>query len=674
MDIELSLALKLFEAGDPEAAREKCRALLARDPADAEANHLMAALARETGDRGAALGHIRAALESRPDIAQYHYTLGLIHHDQGASINAGRAFEAVLALDPDHPDAHRNLGIIDQSLGQPGKALDHFARALERAPGDRVLRRNFLECLAGQAPSEVPPTARHLVEESFAIADLDQKLVRAAALRCVMAAPPFAEGLARARAIGGTARLALDGAPWFHALAGDGLFGEILIGDLLPDGEMETLLGEIRRALLDLALHHGETLSRFPLEFCCALAHQAFNGEYVYPLRAQEEADLGALLAQLKAAPPGGQDSARLAISAAYLALGAWLDQAPADPPAPLVALLRRQVDEPRAEAAIIQTIPSLEGTPAAEASTISARVKAQYEANPYPRWLKLGTFRERGVGAMLGEAFPHFCGPETLSAPGPILIAGCGTGQQALIAARRHPGSQILAVDLSRASLAHAKRKAGELELGNIRFLEADILDLGRIGERFQLIECSGVLHHMADPLEGWRILASLLGDDGVMKVALYSKLGRRFITQARDWIAEEKLAPTPGVIRRFRARILALDAGDPLRGVSRFTDFYSLSGCRDLLFHVQETGFDLPGIADCLSRLGLSLIGLQLPEQRIGEVYRAAFPGDPAMTDLGNWHRIECENPDIFKGMYQFWCHKPRPGRDGQENHNAG
>jgi SAM-dependent methyltransferase len=677
MDIELSLALKLFEAGDPEAAADKCRAVLAGDPAHAEAHHLMAVLCRETGDGLAALGHIRAAVESHPELPQYHYMLGLVRHDCGALDNARRAFEAGLAIDPDHADAGRNLGIIHQSLGDGAKALDYFVGALELAPDDRVLRRNFLECLSGQARLELPAsTARH-VHESFGRAEIDEKLVRAAALRCVMASSPFTDGLARAGALGGDCRLALGGAPWFRSLAGNALFGEILIGDILADRQMETLLKEIRRALLHLAMREPDTLSRVPLEFCCALAHQAFNGEYVYPVTDLEEAHLEDLLVRLKAARPGREDAARLAVAAAYLPLGAWLDAAPSNPPAPLAELFRRQLDEPREEAVIEPTIPSLPASAAAGASATSARVKAQYEANPFPRWIKLGNFRARGVGEMLGAAFPHFRPPPTLSAPGPILIAGCGTGHQALIAARRHAQSDILAVDLSRASLAYAKRKADELELGNIRFLEADILDLGGIEERFRHIECSGVLHHMARPMEGWKILTSLLEDGGVMKVALYSRLGRRLIHRARQWIKAEKLPATPAAIRQFRARLLRLDADDPLRRVSQFTDFYSLSGCRDLLFHVQETAYELPEIADCLARLGLELIGMQLPDQRVGEAFRAAFPADKSMTDLANWHRFEQQNPDIFKGMYQFWCAKPpsvgASGRDGQTPANA-
>jgi SAM-dependent methyltransferase len=69
------------------------------------------------------------------------------------------------------------------------------------------------------------------------------------------------------------------------------------------------------------------------------------------------------------------------------------------------------------------------------------------------------------------------------------ILIAGCGTGYQAAITALRNPGSPVLAVDLSRTSLAYALRRAREVGIAHVRFAQADILKLGVLQERFDLI-----------------------------------------------------------------------------------------------------------------------------------------------------------------------------------------
>ena len=82
---------------------------------------------------------------------------------------------------------------------------------------------------------------------------------------------------------------------------------------------------------------------------------------------------------------------------------------------------------------------------------------------------------------------------------------------------------------------------------------------------------------------------------------------------------------------------------------------DFYSMSGCRDLLFHVHEVCFSLPQIEAMIARLGLRFLGFEFPDsgQTLSR-YRARF-ADPA--DLQSWHRFEAENPDTFARMYQFW-----------------
>jgi 2-polyprenyl-3-methyl-5-hydroxy-6-metoxy-1,4-benzoquinol methylase len=55
-----------------------------------------------------------------------------------------------------------------------------------------------------------------------------------------------------------------------------------------------------------------------------------------------------------------------------------------------------------------------------------------------------------------------------------------------------------------------------------NIEYGQADILKLGSLGRSFDLIESSGVLHHLADPLAGWRVLLSLLRPGGFMMIGL--------------------------------------------------------------------------------------------------------------------------------------------------------
>ena len=103
------------------------------------------------------------------------------------------------------------------------------------------------------------------------------------------------------------------------------------------------------------------------------------------------------------------------------------------------------------------------------------------------------------------------------------VLIAGCGTGQHSIETAARFKGSKVLAIDLSMSSLSYAKRKTEEFGIQNIDYMQADILGLGKLDRQFDIVESAGVLHHMDDPVAGWRVLTDCLKPGGLIKIGLY-------------------------------------------------------------------------------------------------------------------------------------------------------
>jgi SAM-dependent methyltransferase len=412
---------------------------------------------------------------------------------------------------------------------------------------------------------------------------------------------------------------------------------------IVRDAQLEALIGAERRRALQGA--------SVPLDVLIAIAHQCFNTEYVLDESEPETAaltELGARLAQ----------SEDYALYAAYRPLHTLPDAgrvAAELARTPLASLARRQIVEPLAEQRIAQDIPSLGDT----AGAVSAAVRAQYEENPYPRWLRMQTrFDAAPLADIIRELFPDI---EVKRGPARILLAGCGTGQNAIATARRFADSSVLAVDLSLASLAYAKRKTLELGVPNIAYRHADLLALGSLGERFHLVEASGVLHHLEDPLAGWRVLAGLAEPGGFMRIGLYSERGRRHMVHARQFIAQRGFDATPAGIRACRAAIRAATQDELLARIARNEDFYSLSGCRDMLFHVQEKRFSLPEVAAMIDALGLRFLGFEFPDSGITvSRYRARFPADALMRNLDNWHRYEQDNPDCFARMYQFWVRK--------------
>ena len=325
--------------------------------------------------------------------------------------------------------------------------------------------------------------------------------------------------------------------------------------------------------------------------------------------------------------------------------------------PTPLASLALRQIREPREERRLRGTIAALTEV----VDGVSAAVRSQYEANPYPRWQRPGRdVAPSSVAAFLRGIFPEADLAGIPDVPARILVAGCGTGRHPINTARRFPQASVLAVDLSLTSLAYAMRKTRELGIGNIEYRQADILALGALTERFDVIDCTGVLHHLEDPVAGWRILCSLLRPGGLMRIGLYSEIARRHVVRAREFIAAGGYPPTPKGIRACRAAILARPDDVLLARVARGEDFYSLSACRDLIFHVQEQRFSLPQIAGHLADLDLEFLGFEWPDTHAAARYRTRFPEDRGQTDLDNWHRFETDRPDTFALMYQFWVRR--------------
>jgi 2-polyprenyl-3-methyl-5-hydroxy-6-metoxy-1,4-benzoquinol methylase len=318
-----------------------------------------------------------------------------------------------------------------------------------------------------------------------------------------------------------------------------------------------------------------------------------------------------------------------------------------------LKELLRVQIQEPEQERRLRKTIRTL--TPINDG--ISRAVRQQYEENPYPRWVVPRILRCASATEYAQSQTPLKADAVPLQPETPdVLIAGCGSGQQPVEVAISVPLARITAVDLSLTAMAYGMRKAEELGLSTIKFAQADLLELGAWTQRYDMIMCTGVLHHLEQPEKGLDVLLSLLKPGGIMKLALYSEAGRQSIVAGRDFIAAKGYAPSGEGIRQCRRDIFALPPSDPVRAVAERSDFYALSPCRDLLFHVQEHRFTIPQIKALLAERNLRLLGFIYSKVSRFTSYLARFPDNPEADNLDNWEIYEAENPMTFKNMYQF------------------
>ncbi|MCP1967493.1 class I SAM-dependent methyltransferase [Bradyrhizobium elkanii] len=557
----------------------------------------------------------RQILAREPGHVQGLNLLGLLAQASGDHRAAAKAFAKAIAADDVNAACHYNAGNSYQALGNRSKAAAHFSKALALGMDAKavgfILQSPVVTSYAGRIASKWPlPVTSSELFGSEGVAPLARDLF----LRSAMEATTLASM------------------------------------------QLEVLLGYARAELLQLAGEQGQDeVDDEIVAFACALARQCFINEYVYAQTAAESEGAGALRDRLLQDLTSGAaiSPLTLAVVAAYFPLHA-LPAADAllrlDWPATVAGLLRVQLREPRVEMEERSAIAGL--TPIK--NSVSVDVMRQYEENPYPRWTvnPLTAFAaDRARGRTVATADQQ--------AERDILIAGCGTGSHAIQIAQVYPNARLLAVDISMTSLAYARRKTRELGLRNIDYAQADILELGSIGRTFDSIESVGVLHHLAEPLSGWRVLVSLLRPGGTMRIGLYSHLARRVIVEARDRIAARNYRATTEDIRRCRQDIFReADKWKPLIGAK---DFYSMSGCRDLLFNVMEHRLTIPEIAAFLSEHGLTFGGFEpFDDPAVLDRFRKQFPGTADETDLDQWHRFELDHPETFWDMYVFMVGK--------------
>lgn len=289
----------------------------------------------------------------------------------------------------------------------------------------------------------------------------------------------------------------------------------------------------------------------------------------------------------------------------------------------------------------------------------VSKDVQAQYESNPYPCWSTISFQAPMNYGDLLQRNLNGFKAPEFIfNNHINILIAGSGTGKHVLLVAKCFRNASILAIDISRRSLSYAQKMAEKYNVHNVKFLHADILNLGKLNQKFHVIESCGVLHHMQNPIDGLRVLCNLLEPQGLIKLGLYSETARRCVVMFREVIKNNNLQATPKDIRAFRKAIIG-QKGKLFDLIRSYKDFYNMSGLRDLLFNCMEHRYTPNQIADICDELNLQFLGFFIKPE-ILKAYKRQYPEDINCTNLNNWQQFEQEHTVIFGNMYNFYCQK--------------
>jgi len=655
------VGIALKDQGRLDEAVASFRAAVSLKPDYIEAWNNLGNVLRQVGDSSEARRVYRKALELSSVSAPLWYNIGSALQDLGAFGDAAQAYRRALALEPDFADARSSLGDALSALGQPDEAVANYARALRVRETPESIA-GFLQAFVAAELRCVDDDVRAMAVRALTVPWLRPARLAMACIRVVASGEEIRACIDRSWSAWPSR---LSSQELFREIDEDVIFDDLLLRTLLEsapvcDLQMERFLTMARHALLDDATRDTGAVSAARLAFACALARQNSINDYVYAYSAAEMDQAHALRERLAASlcrgdAPSGMTIAVVCAYFPLLSIPGAESLLSCEWPEPVAALLDQQLREPIEERALRDRIPRL----TAMDDEGSSSVRQQYEEHPYPKWVKLPPSDLVDLDGANPVAHRTRLHSKEQTLPTDILVAGCGTGQESIEVAQLFPGGRVLAVDLSLASLAYAERKARELGIDNVEHAQADLTKLGSLERRFHVIYSVGVLHHLADPMEGWRQLVSLLAPDGRMLVGLYSERSRQDVSAAKAFIAERGYAATATDIRRCRQDLMSFDHRAAFSPLAFRADFYVTGECRDLLFHVQDRHFTLPEIRSSVAALGLRFDGFVL-EPHFRRRYVERYGSDGSLERLEQWQAFETECPEAFAGMYIFWVRK--------------
>lgn len=241
----------------------------------------------------------------------------------------------------------------------------------------------------------------------------------------------------------------------------------------------------------------------------------------------------------------------------------------------------------------------------------MSDAVRAQYERWVYPppiEDLSRSELRDFADPAFMARAYwPDRPPRENLR----ILVAGCGPNAAARLAFHNRAAT-VVGIDISEASLAHARHLQAKHGLTNLTLQRCRVEDVATLGQSFDLIESSGVLHHLPDPATGLKALAAVLASDGVVYLMLYGKYGRAGIYMAQELFRILGLGQSPEDVAAVKALVAAFPADHVLRRcLSGPNDLAFDAGVVDTFLHPIDRGYSVGDCYELLDSAGLVLQG---------------------------------------------------------------
>ena len=137
------LAIQSHNAGDLATAERIYRQILALDPRDPDALHLLGVLCCQTGRIDESERLIKYALELRPNFSAAMVNLGNVLRFKGLPDESIACYRKAIALTPNFPEAHNNLGNVLRAKGYLDDAIACFRLAIHFNPDFAEAHKNL---------------------------------------------------------------------------------------------------------------------------------------------------------------------------------------------------------------------------------------------------------------------------------------------------------------------------------------------------------------------------------------------------------------------------------------------------------------------------------------------------------------------------------------------------
>ncbi len=246
------------------------------------------------------------------------------------------------------------------------------------------------------------------------------------------------------------------------------------------------------------------------------------------------------------------------------------------------------------------------------------------------------------------------------------VLVAGCGSNAAARYAFN-HPPARVTGIDLSATSLAHENFLKEKHGLNNLSLHQMRIEEVASLGKTFDFIDCSGVLHHLPDPVAGLRALGSVLKPEGTIAIMVYGQYGRTGVYMLQEMFRLMGLGQSEEDVAMVKQTLAALPKSHAVQGyVERSRDTKYDAGLVDSFLHRQDRAYTVQQCVDFAKDAGLSFMHwwdniLYYPEGQLNmdhPFYRKVN----TMPDSDIWQFMELYNGTL--GQHGFCvCRPDRP-----------